>query len=133
MSFAGPAVPVGAPTSTRFNFERPLGSVNVQIRFFSDAAGLVPIAPGVGSATLTATHEATMFRGTFGNPERISDGVQVLSSFAGGAIVAAAAATWQELALGGGTATVSITPSVLVLPPGAVTYSIVLDTEAKSP
>lgn len=133
MSFAGPAIPVGSPTSTRFNLERVHDSVNVQIRFFSDAEGLVPIAPGAGSATLTATHEATMMRGTPISPELIDSGAQVLSAFSSGAIVGAAAATWQELALGGGTATVTITPSALVLPPGAVTYSIVIDTEGRSP
>ncbi len=133
MSFAGPAIPVGSPTSTRFNLERPLTAVNVQIRFFSDAAGLVPIAPGAGTATLTATHEATMMRGTPISPELINSGAQVLSAFSSGSIVGAAAATWQELALGGGTATVTITPSALVPPPGAVTYSIVIDTEGRSP
>ena len=131
MSYAGPAIAVGSPVATRFNFNVTRGAVNVQIRFFSDAAGLVTIAGGTGSATLTATHSATMFRGSRLDPERIDAGADVDSTFNSTPIAGAVDGEWQEFALGGGTSVVVITPSVIAAPGGAVTYSIVVDAEVR--
>lgn len=131
MSYAGPAIAVGSPTGSRFNFNDRRLAVNVQIRFFSDASGLVTIAGGTGSATLTATHEATMFRGSRRDPEQIDAGANVESTFAMTAATGCVDGEWQEITLGGGTSSIVITPSSLALPAGAVTYSIVVDAEVR--
>ena len=134
MSFAGPAIAVGSPVATRFNFNDRRLAVNVQIRYFSDAAGLATIAGGTGSATLTATHSAVMFRGTRNaatDATLIDGGAVVDSTFTSAAVVGAVDGEWQEFALGGGTSVIVVTPSVLVTPGGAVSYSIVVDAEVR--
>lgn len=131
MSYAGPAIAVGSPVATRFNFNDRRLAVNVQLRFFTDADGLVSLAGGTGSATLTATHSAPMFRGSRRDPEQIDAGANVESTFAMTAIAGAVDGEWQELTLGGGTSSVVITPSALVVPGSAVTYSIIVDAEVR--
>jgi hypothetical protein len=131
MSYAGSAVLVGAPEGTRFNFNRTLMEVNVQIRYFSDAAGLVPIASGSGSATLTVTHSASMWRGTNAAPVRIADGDNVTSTFTSAAFVAVVDGKWQPVDLGGGASTITVTPSALAAG-AAVSYSIVVDADVRA-
>lgn len=126
----GPAIPVAAPTATRCDFRAHVDGVNIQIRFFSDAAGLVPIAPGSGSATLTATSEAFAYRSPRSRGERVpAAGGRVASQWVSPAIVGAVGGVWNLLGLGGGTDTVTVTPSLIVPPGGAVSYSIGFDCD----
>lgn len=131
MSYAGAAVLVGAPEGTRFNFNHVVEKVNIQIRFFSDADGLVTIAGPTGSATLTVTHSATMWRGTQREPVRIDNGANVDSAFDMTAIAAAPDGEWQPIDLGGGASSIVVTPSVIVSG-AAVSYSIVVDAEVRA-
>jgi hypothetical protein len=131
MSYAGSAVLVGAPEGTRFNFNRTLMEVNVQIRFFSDAAGLTTIAGPTGSATLTVTHSASMWRGTNAAPIRIDDGANVVSAFTSTVYTLVPDGKWQPVDLGGGASSIVVTPSV-ILSGGAVSYSIVVDADVRA-
>jgi hypothetical protein len=129
MATAGPAIPILAPVATRFAFGDTLVAVNLQIRFFSDDAGLVPLAPGTGSATLTASHSSFWVRGEGFDAQRINGGALVPSTWPTAVIVAAPDGQWQERPLGGGATALIIVPSLIVAP-GAVTYSIVVDAKA---
>lgn len=133
MALVGPAIPVGAPVATTFDFPQYRVAVNAQIRFFSDAAGLVPIAYGTGSATLTATNRTAFVRGPRTDPSFIGgvSGTAIESGYAGGTIAGAVGGVWQEFTLGAGSTSLTITPSVIVPPGGAVTYAIVIDTEVR--
>jgi hypothetical protein len=131
MSYAGAAVLVGAPEGTRFNFNHVVEKVNVQIRFFSDAAGLVTIAGPTGSATLTVTHSASMWRGTQREPVRIDDGANVISAFTSTVYTLVPDGKWQSVDLGGGASSIVVTPSV-ILSGAAVSYSIVVDAEVRA-
>lgn len=126
----GPAIPIASPTATRCDFRAHVDAVNVQIRFFTDADGLVPIAPGTGSATLTSTSDAVAYRSPRSAGERVPvSGDRVQSHWVSAAIVGAVGGTWNVMDLGAGTDTLTITPSVIVPPGGAVTYSIGFDCD----
>lgn len=120
-------VPTGPAFTTRLGCSRE--HVNVQIRFFSDVDGLVPVEPGTGSATLTPTNLTPMTAGTRSAPVRLSDGAAISSGYvAASTVVAAAGGVWQNIPLGAGATSVTITPT-LVTHPDAPTYRIVIDTE----
>jgi hypothetical protein len=126
----GPAIPIASPTATRCDFGAHVDGVNVQIRFFADAAGLVPIAPGTGSATLTASSDAFAYRSPRAAGERVPvAGGRVTSQWDSPTLVGAVDGRWYLRGLGGGADTLTITPSAIVPPGGAVTYAIGFDCD----
>lgn len=62
MATVSPALALGTTTAQSFRFSRR-AVVNVQVRFYSDADGTVPIAAGSGSRDLTATNVSPTYEG----------------------------------------------------------------------
>lgn len=105
--------------------------MNVQVRFFTDTEGMVPLAPaGIGSRNIVATNQSVAYEG---NPTRSTSRLTAFqSAINNGTFAAAADATWYELGLGGGLGQVTITATANVTPGGAVTYRIFVESAGAS-
>jgi hypothetical protein len=131
MALMSPPILVAASTAIKFSFSQRQASVNAQVRFYTDAAGLVELAPlGTGSRAVTATNTATAFEGLFSSPGA------TLSNFDndinGGTITAAVDGRWYEIALGSGMGNLTLVAAPNVTPGTAVTYRIIVDAAGSS-
>ena len=131
MALMSPPILVADATAVAFSFAQRVASVNVQVRFFTDAAGLVSLSPvGTGSRDVVATNVASAFQGPFSFPETTLSGF--VSAIDGGSLSAMKDGTWYELGLGSGMGNVIIAAASNVTPGGAVTYRIIVDTAGSS-
>lgn len=130
MALMSPPILVAAATAVKFSFLQYQRSVNVQTRFYTDAAGLVPLAIGTGARDITATNTASAYEGQFADPGTTES--SFVSSIDGGAISAAVDGRWYELGLGGGMQNVTLTAAVNVSPGTAVSYRIFVDAPGSS-
>lgn len=128
MALMSPPIAVADATAVRFDFSRYRDTVNVQVRFYSDAAGETELSPlGTGSRDLAITNTSTAFAGAFANPE-------VTQTFDSDVVSLAAVADglWTEVDLGGGMNNITVTAAVDVSPGTAVTYRIIVDAPGSS-
>lgn len=123
MAVASPALPLASTDAQAFTFSRRT-VLNVQVRFYLDAAGTVPIAAGTGSRDLTATNVTPVF------VERVAIHAPVENAIDGGTRAGCVGGTWYLLGLGGGLQQANIAASGGVDPGGAASYRIVVDVEA---
>lgn len=130
MALMSPPILVAASTAVAFTFSQRMPSVNVQVRFFTDAEGLIELAPvGTGSRDVTATNSATAFEGQFSDPGTT---LTFTSAINGGTLSAMVDGTWYELDLGSNMGNVIIAAAPNVTPGGAVSYRIIVDTAGSS-
>jgi hypothetical protein len=124
-----PPIAVAAATAVKFTFSQYRSLVNAQVRFYTDAAGLLPLAVGTGSRDITATNTAEAFEGPFTSPGTAET---IVSGINGGTIVGAVDGTWYELDLGGGMQNVTLAAAANVTPGTAVSYRIFVDSPGSS-
>lgn len=127
---SGP-IAVASATAYKFTFSGYQTSVNVQMKFYTDAAGETALAPlGTGSRDITATTTTSAFQGSFRNPEPATQ--TFTSNINGGSISAAVDGRWYELALGSGMQNVTLAAAANVTPGTAVSYRIIVDASGSS-
>lgn len=130
MSLISPPILVAAATPVNFTFRERRTVVNVQVRFYTDAAGTVEMGTrGTGTRDLTATNSSSGYQGAFSNPTAIGP---FTSNINNGAIVAMVSETWYELALGGGMGQLTLVAAANVDAPGSLSYRIIADSEGDS-
>lgn len=130
MALMSPPIAVAASTAVSFSFGQYLSSVNVEVRFYTDAAGTAQMGTrGTGTRDLTAINTSTAYEGPFRNPV---DTQTFVSDINGGSITAAVSERSYELALGGGMQNVTITAAPNVNAPGSATYRIIVDAPGGS-
>ena len=130
MALMSPPILVAASTAVAFTFAQRQSSVNVQVRFFTDAAGLVELSPlGTGSRDVTAINTASAFEGQFADPGTV---LGFTSDINGGTLAAMADGKWYELGLGAGMGNVTIAAAPNTTPGTAVSYRIIVDTAGSS-
>ena len=130
MALLSPPILEAASTAVRFDFSQYRLAVNVQVRYYTDAAGTVEVTPlETGSRNITATNTSTGYEGLFRSP-----GVPQTfnSNINNGTIAAAADGRWYELSLGGGLQNVTLVAAPNVPPGGAVSYRIIVDAPGDS-
>lgn len=129
MALMSPPILVAAATAVTFSFSGYRSNVNVQVRFYTDAEGLVPLAIGTGSRDLTATNTSSAFQGSI-----VSPGTEetFVSNIDGGTLTAAVDGTWYELGLGGSMQNITLAAAANVNPGTAVSYRIFVDSPGSS-
>lgn len=130
MALMSPPIAVADATPVNFDFSQYRASVNVQTRFYSDAAGLVEVTPGTGSRDISATNVSTAYEGDFSDPGTVIE--DFVSAIDGGAIAGAVDGRWYELTLGGGLDNVTLTAAANTTPGTAVTYRVFVDAPGSS-
>lgn len=132
MALVSPPIPVADDTPLDCELTIRRLSVNVQFRYYSDAAGTLEVVPrGGGTRDLVATNRASGFVGDFRNPTAVI--APFVSDVEGGTLSTAVSERWYELNLGSGFGQLTITAAGLGADaPGAATYRIVVDADGKS-
>ena len=130
MALMSDPILVAASTPWSFAFSNYRSSVSVQVRFFTDANGLVEVGTrGTGSRDLTATSVSRAYSGRSTNPTAVLSLVSDLSS---STISALPDGQWAELLLDGGLGQVTIVAAPNVTPGGAITYRIIVEADGYS-
>ena len=131
MALMSPPILVADATAVVFRFSQRQATVNAQVRFFTDAAGLVELLPvGTGSRNVTATNSASAFEGEFADPgTTLTDFVSAIDS---GTLTGMVDGTWYEFNFGSGMGNVILSAAVNVTPGGALSYRIIVDTAGSS-
>lgn len=130
MALMSPPILVGASTAVAFTFSQRQSSVNVQVRFFTDTAGLVELAPlGTGSRDVTATNSSSAFQGPFSNPGTT---LSFVSDINGGTLTGMVDGKWYELDLGANMGNVILVAAPNVSPGTAASYRIIVDVAGSS-
>lgn len=129
MAIMSPPILVAAATPINFVLRRRLVAVNIQVRFYTDADGLVEVGTrGTGSRDITATNISSAFEGVFGNPTRVVP--NIVSDLENGTVTAMVDGKWIELLLGGaGLGQLTIAAATNTNPAGATSYRIIVDAE----
>ena len=131
MALMSPPILVAASTAVEFAFSQRQASVNAQVRFYTDAAGLVELSPlGTGSRDFTATNTSSAFQGQFSDPG--TELRNFASNIDGGTLAAAADGKWYEIDLGSGMGNVTLVAAPNVTPGTATTYRIIVDAAGSS-
>jgi len=107
-------------------------AVSLQIVFYEDAAGTVPIPPSAGgSATLSITRQCSAYTGSSVNPTRVNLPVSAID---GGVEAAVPGATLKGFALGGGAESIFAQATAVVAPgaPVGVSYRLHVDASPRS-
>ena len=125
MAIASAATPVASTTPIEFRFANRK-SVKAQIRFYSDAAGLVKIAAGTGTRSVVVTTSDLVIC-----PED-SYTEELVSGYAGGA-TAVTDGDWYEFFFADGAIRASFACSPGVDPGGAVSYRVILSIGKLTP
>jgi hypothetical protein len=120
-----PPILVADATPALFNFTRR-AAVNVQVRFYTDAAGTVPSDTGLGSRDLTATNSSMFYERGRDSGYRAKT---LESEIDNGALMACVGGTWYEMLLGGGMQQLTLAATGGADPPGAASYRIAVDAE----
>jgi hypothetical protein len=130
MSLISPPILVAAATPVNFTLRNRRTSCNVQVRFYTDAAGTVEMGTrGTGTRDLTATNSSSGYQGSFSAPTAIGP---FTSNINGGAITAMISETWYELGLGSGMGQLTLVAVANVNAPGSASYRIIVDSEGDS-
>jgi len=133
MALIGPPIPVADATSVLFDFRNYQRSVNAQVRFYTDLAGLVPLSPtGTGSRDITTTNTSSGYEGAFSNPVELPTVSPFVSTIENGVIAAAVDGQWYEILLGGGMQNVTLSSAAVVTPGTAVSYRLIVDSNGDS-
>ena len=106
------------------------GAVNVQIVFYTDAAGMVFVAAGLGTATLTVTRQTSGYEGESTAPT-VANVPLPVSDIVGGTKALVSGATLQGFGLGGGANRILLTATVIVGGGGATHYRLMADAGEK--
>lgn len=123
-------IAVASATAYKFSFAGYQASVNVQVKFYTDAAGTTPLAPlGTGSRDITATNTSTAFEGQFRNPTPTQTFDSTIDD---GTITGAVDGRWYEIPLGSGMQNVTLVAVANVTPGTAVSYRLIVDTQGSS-
>ena len=125
MAIASAAQPVLSTTPVEFRFDNRK-VVKAQIRFYSDAAGLVKIAAGTGTRSVVVTTSDLVICPDDDYTETLDSG------YAGGA-TAVTDGDWYEFAFADGAIRASFACSGGVDPAGAVTYRVILSIGKLTP
>lgn len=131
MALMSDPIAVADATPTTFKFSNFRSSVNVQVRFYTDADGRVELTPrGTGSRDIVATNTSAAYSG---GPIRPTEVIrEFVSDINNGSLTAAADGKWYELTLGGGMGQVTLTSAPSTTPGTAVTYRVFADAEGQS-
>ena len=106
------------------------GAVNVQIVFYTDAAGTVPVDAGLGTATLTVTRQSVGYEGASAAPT-LANVPMPVSDIVGGVKTLVPGAELQAFGLGGGANRVIATATAVVGGGGATHYRLMADAAEK--
>jgi hypothetical protein len=130
MALMSPPIAVADATPVLFSFSGYRTSCNVQVRFYTDADGIVSLSPlGTGSRALAFTNTSSAFEGAFADP-----GTEETfnSNINGSAVAAAVDGTWYKVDLLAGLQNLTIASAANVTPGTAVTYRIIVDVQGSS-
>ena len=128
MAVMSPPIPVASSDAQIFQFKGLVDTCNVQVRFFSDAAGTVEIAPGTGSRDITATTLVSAYEGPAGRPTAVV--TDVLTGLDRGTLAAAVDGVEYALDFGAGAPNVRLVVAPNVTPGGAATYRVYVSSVA---
>lgn len=106
------------------------GAVNVQIVFYTDAAGTLPVDAGLGTATLTTTRQTVGYEGDSVSPT-LANVPMPVSDFVGGVKSLVPGGTLSGFGLGGGANRIFLTATVVVGGGGATHYRLMADAGEK--
>lgn len=130
MALMSPPIANADATAVTFTFAQYRTSVNVQVRFYTDAAGTAEMGTrGTGTRDVTATNTSTAYEGNFANPGTTQPFVSDIDN---GTIAAMVSEEWNEISLGGGMQNVTLVATVDVDAPGSVVYRIIVDAAGSS-
>jgi len=128
MAVMSPPILVANSDAQVFQFKGSVATCNVQVRFFSDDAGTVEIAPGTGSRDITATTLVSAYEGPAGRPTAVV--TDVLTDLELGTLAAAVDGVEYALDFGSGVPNVRLVAAPNTTPGGAVTYRVYVESVA---
>ena len=131
MALMSDPILVADATPWSFAFSNYRSSVSVQVRFFTDLAGLVEVGSrGTGSRDLTAWNVSSAYSGKSTKPTATLR--NFTSDLTNGTITGVPDGRWTELLLDGGLGQVTIAAVANTPVGGSVTYRIIVDAEGHS-
>jgi hypothetical protein len=128
MAVMSPPLAVADATPVNFSFRLWKSSVNVQLRFYTDADGTVEVGTrGTGQRDVTATNTTSAYEGPFSDPALVVP--SLVSDINGGTITNMVDGKWYEIELGSGMGQLTLAAVSDVDPVGSVTYRVIAEAE----